>query len=146
MADPVIFKPGPVQEEIAPKRKATGTPSRATSNRSLKAEISGMLMTINLVLVMIPPLRQDQLDMVEIEALADALDDQCKKSIKFRKAMETALSAGSGASLIGVVAIIGARRAARHGVIPPEADQVLGNMLATGMQASVKARKDAGLA
>jgi hypothetical protein len=144
----VQFKPGPVQEtlETPPKRKATGTPNRATSTRSLKSEISGMLMTINLVLIMIPPLRQDQMDMVEIEALADALDEQCKKSVKFRRAMEAALGAGSGASLIGVVAIIGARRAARHGILPPESDQALGNLLAQGMQASKAARRDAGLA
>jgi hypothetical protein len=144
----VTFKPGPVQDtlETAPKRKAASASPRAPSNRSLKSEISGMLMTINLVILMIPPLRADQMDMVEIEALADALDEQCKKSIKFRRAMEAALGAGSGASLIGVVAIIGARRAARHNFIPNEADQQLGNLLAQGMQASKKARADAGLA
>lgn len=99
-------------------------------------------MTINLVLVMIPPLRQDQMDMVEIEALADALDEQARKSPKFRKALEGALAAGSGAGLIGIIAIIAGRRAARHGMIPSEADQMLGNMLAVG--ASAKAKANAG--
>jgi len=141
----VEFKPGPTQDavrETAPKRgpqKAAPRPS----TRSLKSEIASTLMTINLVLLMIPPLRADQMDMVEIEALADALDEQARKSPKFRKALEGALMAGSGAGLIGIIAIIAGRRAARHGMIPSEADQMLGNMLAAG--ASAKARAHAGL-
>lgn len=140
----VEFKPGPTQDavrETAPKRGPQKSAPRQA--RSLKSEIASTLMTINLVLVMIPPLRQDQMDMVEIEALADALDEQARKSPKFRKALEGALAAGSGAGLIGVIVIIAGRRAARHGMIPTEADQMLGNMLAVG--ASAKAKANAGL-
>lgn len=145
----VQWKPGPIQEsgETAPKRgPQKAAPAR--SNKSLKGEISGLLMTINLALMMIPPLSRDQMDMVEIEALADALDEQAKKSAKFRKALEAALGASSGGTLIGVAAIMGARRAARHGLLPGDGeavDQQLGNLLATGMQASKKAKADAGL-
>ena len=123
--------------ERAPKRPRVASVPRP-STRSLKAEIAAQLVMINFVLVMIPPLRQDQLDPVEIEALASSIDDQCKKSPRFRKAVEGALMAGSGAGLIGILAIIGARRAARHGYIPAEADQMLGNLLATGQAVEVK--------
>jgi len=134
-----------------PPRRGPGRPpgSGAKSTKSLKTEISGLLMTLNLAIMLIPPLSRDQMDMVEIDALADALDEQAKKSVRFRKALETALAAGSGGTLIGVCAIIGARRAARHGLIggenAQEVDQTLGNMLATGMNATKKARADAGL-
>lgn len=147
-----VFKPGPAQDaiETPPKRNAPkAAPSSRTSSKSLKAEISGLLMTINLALMMIPPLSKDQMDMVEIEALADALDDQARRSPRFRKAIESALAMGSGGTLLGVVAIMGARRAARHGLIPGDAetvDQTLGNLLAQGTQASQKARNAAGLA
>lgn len=150
-----IFKPGPVQEAIEQQpirgnaRTRERAPRPASSSKSLKTEITGLLMTINLGLMLIPPLSRDQMDMVEIEALADALDEQAKKSIKFRKALEAALAAGSGGTLIGVCAIMGARRAARHGLLPgdgQEIDQQLGNLLAVGTQASKKARADAGLA
>jgi hypothetical protein len=144
----VTFKPGPTQEAIGPKetapKRGPGRPP-GSSSKSLKSEIASTLMSINLVLIMIPPLRRDQMDMVEIEALADALDDQARKSPRFRKALEGALGVGSGAGLIGIVTIIIGRRAARHGIAPEEMDQMLGNLLATGMQASKKARADAGL-
>jgi hypothetical protein len=149
----VTFKPGPVQESIesAPKRNTPKAGPGRPSTRSLKSELSGLLMTLNLAIMMIPPLSRDQMDMVEIEALADALDEQARKSPKFRKALESALAAGSGGTLIGIMAIMGARRAARHGMIGgaehgPEIDQQLGNMLAQGMDVSRKARENAGLA
>jgi hypothetical protein len=103
-----------------------------------------MLMTINLALYVIPPLRVDVLDDVEIEALARAIDEQAKRSIRFRKALEMALTAGSGGTLFGVMAIIGARRASRHGMLPPEVDQTLGNLLAMGLTVPAKAATDAG--
>lgn len=144
----VEFKPGPVQMPTGetPPKRGPGRPAKVPSSRSLKVEISAMLMTINIVIMMIPPLRNDAMDMVEMEALADALDEQARKSVRFRKALEGALAAQSGGTLIGVLAIIGARRAARHGMLPEDADQMLGNLLAQGMQASKGARRDAGLA
>lgn len=149
----VAWAPPKVQEtgETPPKGRSVpkAAPGRP-STRSLKTEISGLIMTLNVFIMMIPPVSKDALDMVEMDALADALDDQCKRSQKFRKAMESALSAGAGGTLFGIVAIIGARRAARHGVIggekSEEVDQMLGNLLAQGMNATKKARADAGLA
>lgn len=150
----VTFRAGPdvqasMTGETAPKGKPKGGPTARpiVSNRSLKAEISGLLMTLNLALMLVPPLRSDALDEVEIEAMAQALDEECKRSLRFRRMMEAALSAGSGGTLIGVMAIIGARRAVRHNVLPGglESDQLLGNMLAKGMQASNRARAAAGI-
>lgn len=122
--------------EVKPKTGPTPRPSSA----SLKKQISGALMTMNLALIMIPPLRRDVLDMVEIDALATALDDQAKQSKRFRQALETALSATTGGNLVGILAIIGARRAARHGMIPEDADQMLGNLLAQATDATTTAR------
>lgn len=148
----VVFKPGPIQETTVRETAPRGRPPKAAprpSTRSLKAEISGLLMTLNLAIMLIPPISRDQMDMVEIEALADALDERAKSSPKFRKALEAALSAGSGGTLIGIAAIMSARRAARHGLIggehADEMDQTLGNLLAQGTQASQKARANAGL-
>lgn len=146
----VTFRPGPAQEPIETPPKRGRSNGRAGPGRpaakavSLKPQIAGMLMTLNLALYVIPPLRVDVLDEVEIEALARAIDEQAKRSVRFRKALETALSAGSGGTLIGVVAIIGARRAARHGVMPIEVDQQLGNLLAMGLAQAPKATADAG--
>lgn len=133
------FRPAPMQEpvdeEAAPKR--TGgerkPSSRPRTRGSLKPQIAAMLMTMNLALLVIPPLRQDILDAVEIEALARALDEQAKQDARFRKMLESALAMGSGGTLIGVCAIIGVRRAARHGILPPETDRELGNALAMGL-------------
>lgn len=148
MTPPLEFKPGPTQDairETAPKRNGPGRPPSRPSTRSLKSEISAAIMQVNLVLMIFPPTRADALDMVEIDALADALDEQAKKSARFRKALEGALLASSGGSLVGVIAIILGRRAARHGIMPIEVDQQLGNLLAAGTQASKAARRDAGL-
>jgi hypothetical protein len=67
----------------------------------------------------------DALDSVEIDALAISIDDQCKRSPRFRQYVLQALKVQSATSLIAVVGMIGARRAARHGMIPaPMAAQV----------------------
>ncbi len=70
--------------------------------------------------------------MVEIDLLATSLDDQARKSPKFRKALEGALTASGSAGLISIVAMIGARRASRHGMLPAEIDRELGNLMASG--------------
>jgi hypothetical protein len=89
-----------------------------------------MLVFVNLVLLSIPPLAVDALSQDEITALARAIDQQCRQSPRFRKYVEAMLATGSGAGLIGVVIMIGARRAARHGMLPPDMDGLLGTMIA----------------
>lgn len=69
------------------------------------------------------------MDEAEIDALASALDAQAKGSPRFRAMLTNALAVSSGGQLLGVCAIIGARRAARHGIIPMEMDAQLGMML-----------------
>jgi hypothetical protein len=72
----------------------------------------------------------DALDGPEIEALAKAIDAQCKQSPAFRKYVTLALEVTSGGQLVGVLGIIGARRLSRHGILlPKEADAMLGGML-----------------
>lgn len=89
-----------------------------------------MLLLANSVVYFVPGLAKDALDPTEIAALARAIDAQCKQSVRFRKYVEAALTAGSGGQLFGVIALIGLRRASRHGLLPPEIDATFGAMLA----------------
>lgn len=114
-----------------PRGSGSNTPSRRqSSTRSLETQIGALLTTVNVVVMMVPPLAPDALDVAEITALAKAMDAQCKQSPRFRKYVEGMLAAGSGGQLLGVVAIIAARRASRHGMAPAEVDPMLGAMLA----------------
>lgn len=128
----------------ARKASTRRTPTRA-GTRSLAPEITGLLTLINTGLLMSPlgtrpaaasydpsitPTHVgDELDAAEIAALAAALDAQARRSPRFRKFLEGALTASAGGQLVGIVGIIAARRLARHGVIPAEADFALGMMI-----------------
>ncbi len=124
--------------ETAPKRgpgrprKDGSAPSRPAARRDLKAEISGLLMTVNIVMAFVPPLSGDALDVVEIEALAQALADEAKRSARFARMLDSALQVTGGAGLFGVVAIIATRRAARHEAfgLTRDMDAMLGALLA----------------
>lgn len=130
----------PIREQ-APRRKPgrpKGSPpmgGRRSTTRSLEPQIAATLMAFNFALYLVPPVSADRLDEMEIMALARAIDAQCKQQPRFRKMVEGALAVTSGGQLLGVVAIIGARRASRHGILPPEADGQLGAMLAASMNA-----------
>lgn len=123
------------QAETAPKRRGRppGSKNRTSSRRtaSLEKEIGSFLVTLNFIAVLIPPIRDDALDEQEIVALARAIDAQCQTSPTFKKYVTAALTAGSGGQLVMVLAMIGARRAARHGLVPEELDATIGNMLAS---------------
>ena len=103
-----------------PRKDGDSTPrtlgAPRASSRSLETEIGALLVTVNLPLTMFLP--RDAFDEVEIPALAAAIDDQCKRSPRFKSYVLRALKVQSATSLLAVVAMIGARRAARHGVIP----------------------------
>ncbi len=139
------FRAGPAAENLppppnaagerAPRRRARKPTTRRSTTRSLEPQIAATLMAFNFALYVIPPLQADRLDELEIIALARAIDAQAKQSIRFRKMIEGALTVTSGGQLLGVVAIIAARRASRHGVLPPEADGQLRVMLATSLNA-----------
>lgn len=125
---PFVSKPltqVPPNKEQPPKRKGPGRPP----TKSLEAQIGALIVMVNLTIQSIPPLRQDAMDVYEMEALAKAIDLQAKTSPRFRRYLEALLSAGSGAGLIGIMAMIGARRAARHGLMPAEVDALLGSMI-----------------
>jgi hypothetical protein len=122
-------------DETAPKRngaspKTTPRASTSKSTRSLETQIGATLVVINMMVASVPRLNADALDATEIQALAKSIDLQCKTSPRFRKYVEAALSAGSGAGLLGVCIMIGARRAARHEIIPREFDNAFGSLLA----------------
>lgn len=138
----MTFRAGPPASELpptqeVPPRRGPGRPRKdgsapRRSTRSLETEIGSLLVMVNLF-VMATPIRQDALDMYEISALAKGIDQQCKQSPRFRKYVEALLGAGSGGALMGVVIMIGARRASRHGLLPAEVDAGLGAMIQTSV-------------
>lgn len=134
-------------ERITPKRTPRKpAPRRASARprgpRSLRPEIAALLTMVNAAIVLsplgtrpveaitdpnvIPERVGDELDAAEIDALAAAIDAQCRRSPRFRKYVESVLGAGSGGALVTVVGMIAARRAARHGILPPMLDPMLG--------------------
>lgn len=133
-----------------PRKPSTRKPTtrKPSSTRSLASEIAGMLTLVNSLLIMSPlgtrpfeaiddptvtPTKLgDELDAAEIGALAGAIDAQARRSPRFRKMIEGMLTAGAGGQLVGVVALIAVRRAARHGIAPPMLDPMLGGMIAGG--------------
>lgn len=120
----------PPDDLLEPKPKASAkrpTSSRPTSTRSLEREIGEALVVANIFAS--PFLREDALDDAEIFALAKAMNEQAKKSARFRRLVEGALNVTGAGGLIGVIAMIAGRRFARHGVIPPVWDLQLGMML-----------------
>ncbi len=137
------FKPGPSLQslppetkqssegEAAPKRRGRPPGSKNRNTRaSLKTEIGGTLTIVNTALAF-SPFAKDALDPIEIEALATALDEECKRSASFRRYVEyMTRTVSGGGSLLGVVAIIGVRRAARHNIVPAQFDSQLGGLLA----------------
>ena len=112
------------------------SPSRG---RSLETQIGGMLFIVNTPLQLIPVLQRDALDSVEITALARAIDQECQKSPKFRKYVESALKVQGATSLISIVGLIVARRVVRHEIVPIPAemggaagvDLTLGSLIST---------------
>jgi len=133
-------RPPSTQEPIedAPKRngippprgRAGGGAAAPKQTRSLEGQIGATLIVINMMLMSVPAIRADALDMNEITALAKSIDLQCKTSPRFRKYVEAVLQTGSGAGLLGVCLLIGARRAARHAIIPRDFDAAFGSILA----------------
>lgn len=139
-----------------PPRGSGSTARRSARAKSLEPEITAFLSVINSIIAFTPlgthydtdrlaavmmnggdPATAiervgDELDEAEISLLAKGLDAQCQRSPRFRKYVETMLGAGANAGLIATVAMIGARRLARHGIVPQPLDPMLGSMMNGG--------------
>lgn len=118
----------PKAKQDAPPKGPTGTAARpSTSSRakvtSLEDDIGAALVLVNLPLLVMPGLALDE---AEIAALAISLNDQCRRSPRFKKYVEKALTITSGGQLATVGLMIGARRAVRFGalrvVMGPQSD------------------------
>jgi hypothetical protein len=149
MTDAAIVTPAPAFSAVPlpepPKRGrgrprkdgTTGDSAPRTTNprgsRSIRTEVGSLLVTVNLPLSMFLPV--DALGPEEIDALAMSIDDQCKRSPRFKSYVMQALKVQSATSLLAVVAMIGGRRAARHGIIPEAMQpQQLDNALGVALQ------------
>lgn len=125
------FGPVPPRARSNEKKPTARKPTSGSgggSSKSIKDDIAAILIYANMMLA--PVLKGDVMDDVEILALAKAIDDQAKKSPRFRAAIQRMLTAMGGTSLIGVCIMIIGRRAARHGLIAGEWDANLGMALA----------------
>lgn len=111
---------------VPPRKKPE--PKKSTASRSMVNNIAALLIQTNLMLA--PLLKNDVMDDTEILALAKAVDDQAKKSPRFRKALVRMMEMSGGTGLVSISVIIIARRAARHGYLSPDWDQKLGAYLA----------------
>lgn len=163
---PLSMKPSAVRARRArAKAKAEGrgpkrvAPRRSTT-RSLAPEIGAMLALINGMVIASPlgtrpvaaisdpnvtPERiGDELDAAEIAALSAAIDAQCRRSPRFRKVIEGMLGAASGGTLVTVIGLIAARRAARHGLVPASVDVMAGLILQSDVEAIANAAKGSG--
>lgn len=124
-------KAGPAAQrrERAPARprEATGAPAGRTG--SLRVRIGGALAMLNMIALVIPATSRDALSPVEVDALAKGVDAQCQASPRFRRYVETALAASGASGLVGVIAMIAARRVARHGIVPEFIDGAIGAMM-----------------
>lgn len=115
-------------------RRGGGGGRRGTTG-SLRTQIGGMLVTVNMPIQIISS--KNALDAVEIDALAKALDEECQRNARFRKYMEQMLAVQGGTSLILVVAAIAGRRVIRNNLVdvPKEvggneaADAIIGGFI-----------------
>jgi hypothetical protein len=101
-----------------------GTRSPRRTSGSLENQIGGLLFTINAPFQLF--LSNDALDVVEVQALAHALDQEAQRNARFRKYVESALAVQGGTSLALVIAAIVGRRVVRHNLITVPAP--IGNM------------------
>lgn len=118
-ADGTRKNPARKSGDRAPRRERTATAATpAPRSASRKTKIADALADVSGIMMMLPPTRQDALSARENELLADALDKECKRSPRMAKVVDRALAAKGTAGIVGVVAIIAARRAGRHKLIP----------------------------
>lgn len=128
-------KAGPPPDDLEQKPKTGARPKTADDplkpktppKRSLANDIGQALIVANIMAA--PFLGSDALDDAEILALAKGMDEQAKRSPRFRRMIEGALAVSGAGGLIGVVALIAGRRLARHRAIDPAWDQRLEAML-----------------
>jgi hypothetical protein len=134
--EPIIEPPPDNLEDvvpITPRRTRKSRTTRTTERKPLpkvvplETQIGALLTSLNLFIAL-SPWRKDALDPAEVAALAKAIDQQAKASPRFRKYVEVAVSAGSGGQLLGVIIMIGVRRAARHGYLEESFDAMIGAM------------------
>lgn len=127
--DPASWPDAPEKPPVRRTTAARDKPAaRKPAARSIEQDIAALLIQANIMLA--PILKDDVMDDVEILSLAKAIDEQAKTSPRFRAALQRMFTMMGGTGLVGVVVVIAARRAARHGLIGREWDQNLASYLA----------------
>src|ERR1035437_4493451 len=102
------FSAVPLPTDVPPKRgrgrprkdgtdSAPRTPGAPRTSSSIRNEVGALLVTVNLPLSMFLPV--DALAPEETDALAMSIDDQCKRSPRFKSYVLQALKVQSATSL-----------------------------------------------
>lgn len=127
--------PGGTSSDVPPgaigggRKRGRPKGSGGRPRKSLQKEIEGLLAVLNAVIRPLAP--RDALDSVEVAALAKSLDEQAKRSPRFRRGLEALLATTGGTSLGVVIGIIIGRRAARHNLfgVPRYVDDIGGSVI-----------------
>lgn len=85
----------------------------------LQVGLARGLKGLNVALTMTPWTKGDQLDDVEILIVSTTAAASAETNLRLRKLLLTILENGGAASLMGLLALVVARRLARHGVLLP---------------------------
>jgi len=111
-------------------REAKPRPTtRAKPRHNISAKIEAWLLIANGLAAAYPPIRDDLLDDAEIKASAEAINAVAQENAQVYKALDTIVSGGAFFQVAMVAGIIGMRRAARHGMIAANLDEVGGQLL-----------------
>jgi hypothetical protein len=131
-------------ESVKPRRSRSDkgtTRTNVAKRASLETRIAQQLMSINMIILLLPigdmeKRQKDALSVEEIKALAHALNSQAQASNTFKKLIEGALAVSSSGELITVMAMIVARRAINHNLIPEQYSGLVEMMVLTDAEES----------
>ncbi|MHB8674582.1 MAG: hypothetical protein ACYDAK_13020 [Candidatus Limnocylindrales bacterium] len=91
--------------------------------------VGGLLFLFNIPLGMMSITAADALEPDEITALAKGIVEQCRTSPAFKRYVQAALRVSGATGILVPLSLVLARRAARHGILPAEADAQMGAMI-----------------
>lgn len=121
--------------EDKPKRSPRGRkPAAARVKADITQKIKAWLLLSNTLLELHPALAQDALDEAELEKAAEAINALAMKNDMLYGALTTVVSGSGTYEAILVLGLIGARRLARHGIIPEVIDPVAGALISMDME------------
>lgn len=106
--------------------------SRTPKGRVSKEQVFAVLYPLNIGLYMVPPTRQDALNDEELNALCEAIAKVAAVNKHVERAILGVVEGSAYVELLIVVAAIGIKRAAIHGLLPREVGGTIGTFMGLG--------------